>query len=195
MAKCGTTASGGASNVGVVFEWDPANQCLYQHGTGISALPYGANTTIIKQFDGVSGGAANNNEMIVYNNKLYGCLNAAGVNSQGTLFELDPVGNVFTKLVDFNYTTTGGGPLGKLVVNGTKFLGMCTTGGTNGTGSINDPTSQDCKNMIFQSIIITTINPGNGSLVLINTKFYATHTMPVLQTRALCLNMIIQPIW
>ncbi|MBP9097554.1 MAG: T9SS type A sorting domain-containing protein [Ferruginibacter sp.] len=160
------TQQGGVNNYGTLLMVDPT-------------LPYGANTTIIKQFDGVSGGAANNNEMIIYNNKLYGCLNAAGVNSQGTLFELDPVGNIFTKLVDFNYSTTGGGPLGKLVLNGTKFLGLCTTGGTNGTGTVFewDPSlpSTIVKKYDFPvNNYNNPINPGNGSFVLFNSKFYAT---------------------
>lgn len=169
----GTTQQGGGSNLGVVFEWDPAtnaynklyeltgpngwgfynnvtayNNKLYcmshQGGTsGYGALyvidpsmPYGSNTTIIKQFDAASGGTANNNEMIVYNNKLYGCLYNGGSNSAGVLFELNPSGNVYTKLVDFNYTVTGQNPLGKLVLNGTKFLGICSVGGVNGTGTV-----------------------------------------------------------
>jgi uncharacterized repeat protein (TIGR03803 family) len=155
---------GGVNNYGVILMVDPS-------------LPYGSNTTIIKQLDAASGGAANNNEMIVYNNKLYGCLNGGGSNAQGTLFELNPVGNVFTKLVDFNYTSTGAGPQGKLVVNGTKFLGLCSNGGTNGTGTVYEwdpasPTTIVKKYDFLPNTFDNTINPGS-TLALFNSKFYA----------------------
>ncbi|MBL7745983.1 MAG: hypothetical protein JNM19_01035, partial [Chitinophagaceae bacterium] len=84
-----TTVRGGTNDYGTLLMIDPS-------------LPFGSNTTIVKQFDATSGGNGNNNEMIVYNNKLYGCLYTGGTSSQGTLFELDPAGNVFTKLVNFN---------------------------------------------------------------------------------------------
>ncbi|WP_462250967.1 choice-of-anchor tandem repeat GloVer-containing protein [Ferruginibacter sp.] len=159
-----TTQQGGANNFGTLLMIDPL-------------LPYGSNTTIVKNFDGTSGGAANNNEMIVYNNKLYGCLNGGGANSQGTLFELNPVGNVFTKLVDFNYTVTGGGPLGKLVQNGSKFLALCGTGGVNGTGTVYEwdpanPTTVVKKYDFLSNNYDNSINPGS-TLTLFNTKFYA----------------------
>jgi uncharacterized repeat protein (TIGR03803 family) len=155
---------GGANNYGTLLLIDPL-------------LPYGSNTTIIKQLDGTSGGAANNNEMIVYNNKLYGCLNGGGANSQGTLFELDPAGNVFTKLVDFDFTVTGGGPLGKLVQNGSKFIAMCSSGGASGTGTIYEwdpatPTSVVKKYNFLPNNFDNTVNPGS-TLALFNSKFYA----------------------
>lgn len=158
------TQQGGVNNYGTLLMVDPA-------------LPYGSNTTIIKQLDATSGGAANNNEMIVYNSKLYGCLNGGGANSQGTLFELDPAGNIFTKLADFNYTITGGSPLGKLVSNGVKFLGFCSSGGVNGTGTVYewDPASPATivkKYDFGTNNYDRPVNPGS-TLTLFNTKFYA----------------------
>jgi len=155
---------GGANNYGTLLMIDPS-------------LPYGSNTTIIKQFDAASGGAANNNEMIVYNNKLYGCLTAGGNNSGGVLFELDPAGNIFTKLADFNYTPTGDQPLGKLVLNGSKFLGLCSRGGVNGTGTVYEwdpanPTTIVKKYDLLPNNFDNTINPGS-TLTLFNSKFYA----------------------
>ncbi len=158
------TVRGGVNDYGTLLMIDPS-------------LPFGSNTTIIKQLDAASGGNGNNNEMIVYNNKLYGCLYFGGTNGQGTLFELDPTGNVFTKLVDFNYTPRGGSPQGKLVLNGTKFLGMCSVGGTNGTGTVFEwdpanPTTLVKKYDFLPNNFDNTVNPGS-TLTLFNAKFYA----------------------
>lgn len=158
------TVRGGVNDYGTLLMIDPS-------------LPLGSNTTIIRQLDATGGGNANNNEMIVYNNKLYGCLISGGANSQGTLFELNPVGNVFTKLVDFNNTTNGTTPQGKLVLNGTKFLGLCSAGGANGTGTVYEwdpasPTTAVKKYDFLPNNFDNTVNPGS-TLALFNSKFYA----------------------
>jgi uncharacterized repeat protein (TIGR03803 family) len=158
------TQRGGVNDYGTLLMIDPS-------------LPLGSNTTVVKQYDAATGGAANNNEMIVYNNKLYGCLYGGGTNSRGTLFELNPAGNVFTKLVDFNYTTTGGNPLGKLVLNGTKFLGLCSEGGISGTGTVFEwdpatPTTVVKRYDFLPNNFDNTVNPGS-TLALFNSKFYA----------------------
>ncbi|MGG9962082.1 choice-of-anchor tandem repeat GloVer-containing protein [Ferruginibacter sp. SUN106] len=159
---------GAANDAGALYVIDPA-------------LPNGSNTTVIKVFGGASsadGTSVNNNEMIVYNNKLYGTLYYNGAFAGGTLFELNPVGNVFTKLVDFNYTSTGDSPLGKLVANGSKFLGMCSRGGADGKGTIYewDPASPNTvvKKYDFGiSNYDNPINPGS-TFTFFNSKFYAT---------------------
>ena len=157
---------GAANNGGALYAIDPT-------------LPNGSNTTVIKVFDNASGLNPNNNEMIVYNNKLYGCLNQNGANACGTLFELNPTGDVFTKLVDFNFTPTGAGPLAKLVLNGTKFLGFCNTGGINGRGVIFEwdpatPTTVVKKYDFGVDNNDNPIYPGNATFTLFNSKFYAT---------------------
>lgn len=161
---CGTVR-GGASDYGTLLRIDPS-------------LPFGSNTVIIKQLDAASGGNANNNEMIVLNNKLYGCLYGGGVNGHGTLFEIDPqAGNAFNKLVDFNYSLNGANPHGKLVINGSKFLGNCASGGVNGTGTIFewDPASPGtvAKKADFgPNNFDNPVYPG-GTLVSFNSKFYS----------------------
>jgi len=156
---------GATNNYGALYAIDPS-------------LPNGSNTTIIKVFDGTTGGNANNNEMMVYNNKLYGCLYSAGSNNSGTLFQLDPATNIFTKLVDFNYTPTGRGPLGRLVLNGTKFLGMCNDGGANATGTIYEwdpanPTTVVKKYDFGANNFDNPIQPGIA-MFLYNGKYYGT---------------------
>lgn len=158
------TVRGGQNDYGTLLMIDPT-------------LPFGSNTTIVRHLDAAGGGNANNNEMIIHNNKLYGCLYAGGSFGQGTLFELNPVGNVFTKLADFNYTATGDQPLGKLVLNGTKFLGLCSRGGVNGTGTVYEwdpatPTTIVKKYDFLPNNYDNTVNPGS-TLALFNTKFYA----------------------
>ncbi len=210
----GTTAFGGSSDLGMVFEWDPAtntsvklfeltgsngrgfynnvtvyNNKIYcmshqaaDNGYGAlyvidPSLPYGSNTVTIKVFDAVSGGIPNNNEMIVYNNKLYGCLSQGGANSGGSLFELDPASNTFTRLYSFQ-TATGRNPVGKLVLNGTKFLGLCSEGGLNNLGVIYEwdpanPATITKKVDFGPNNYDNTISPAS-TLVLFNSKFYAT---------------------
>ncbi len=155
---------GAANGYGALYVIDPS-------------LPFGSNTTIIKVFDGTSGGSANNNEMIVYNNKLYGCLTQGGANSGGTLFEVDPATNTFTRLANFNYTPTGANPFGKLVQNGSKFLGLCGNGGVNGTGTVYEwdpanPTTVTRKYSFNANNFDNPINPGS-TLAAFGGKFYA----------------------
>ncbi|HEV7782597.1 MAG TPA: choice-of-anchor tandem repeat GloVer-containing protein [Chitinophagaceae bacterium] len=155
---------GAANGYGALYVIDPS-------------LPVGSNTTIIKHFDAASGGTSNNNEMIVHNNKLYGCLHQGGTNSQGSLFELDPATNIFTKLADFNYNVNGANPLGKLVLNGTKFLGLCSSGGINGLGTVYEwdpanPTVIIKKSDFGVNNFDNPCTPGS-TLAFFNTKFYA----------------------
>lgn len=154
---------GAANDAGALYVIDPS-------------LPNGSNTTTIKVFDAASGTTCNNNEMIVYNNKLYGTLINNGGLGQGTLFELNPATNTFTKLVDFNYTNTGGSPIGKLVLNGTKFLGMCNVGGANGQGTIYewDPANPSTVVKKYDFAVSNTNNAVKPicPMVFLNSKFY-----------------------
>jgi uncharacterized repeat protein (TIGR03803 family) len=211
----GLTASGGGSNIGVAFEWDPATNaytklfelngtngwsfygnvtvyngklyCISHQGSANGygaiyaidpALPVGSNTTVVKVLDATTGGTGNNNEMIVYNNKLYGCLYNGGANSRGVLFELDPADNTFTRLVSFNYTPTGGSPLGRLVPYGGKFLGLCSEGGVNGTGTVYEwdpanPTTVTRKANFGVNNFDNPVNP-ISTLAFFGGKFYGT---------------------
>jgi uncharacterized repeat protein (TIGR03803 family) len=162
----GMSYYGGVNNQGVLFVIDPA-------------LANGVNYTVLKEFSYTADGAnASNNEMIVYNNKLYGCLNQGGTGNRGTLFEFNPATTGFTKLVDFDYYITGGNPQGKLVANGTKFLGLCSQGNVaNGTGTVFEwdpanPTTVVKKIEFGPNNFDNIINPGS-TFVLFNSKFYA----------------------
>lgn len=160
----GTTHVGGTNNYGVLFVIDPA-------------LANGANYTVLRHFAIGDGINVSNNEMIVYNNKLYGCLNQGGANFQGSFFEWNPATSQFTRLVDFSYSVNGASPQGKLVANGSKFIGLCSSGGTNGTGTIFEwdpanPTVVTKKQEFNANNFDNTVNPGS-TLTLFNGKFYA----------------------
>lgn len=157
--------AGGTNNYGVLFSLDPA-------------LPNGSNYTQLNVFNHTNGAQPNNNEMMVYNNKLYGCTNDGGINFGGVLFELNPATSVYTKLLDFEYTSTGRNPLGRLVANGSKFLGLCSVGGVNGTGSVFEWDPANPNTVVKKAEFGTNnfnnpINPGS-TFVLFNSKFYAT---------------------
>jgi uncharacterized repeat protein (TIGR03803 family) len=158
-------SQGGTNDYGTILVIDPS-------------LPIGSNTTIIRQLDFAGGFFPGNNEMIVYNNKLYGCLTRGGTADAGVLFEIDPITNTYTKLVNFSSVATGYSPVGKLVLNGTKFLGLCNSGGVNSTGTVFEwdpanPTTVVKKFDFLPSNYDNAVNP-NGTFTLFNSKFYAT---------------------
>ena len=155
---------GAANNSGALYCIDPS-------------LPNGSNTVTLKVFDGTTGATGNNNEMIVYNNKLYGCTFNGGSDA-GVLFELNPATGVYTKLVDFTYTATGRNPLGRLVPNGSKFLGVCNSGGVNGSGTIFEWNPANPNTVVKKADFpvgnfTEPVNP-NTALYQFNSKFYAT---------------------
>ncbi len=93
----GMTTYGGASGVGVIFEWNPATNIYTKKMdfTGINgANPYGSLT--------LSGG------------KFYGMATYGGANGIGVIFEWDPATNTYAKLIDLN-GDNGGLPYGDLV--------------------------------------------------------------------------------
>lgn len=155
---------GAANDAGAIYAIDPA-------------LPNGANTTIVHTFNGASGGNGNNSEMVVYNSKLYGTTMYGGTNGQGVLYEVDPAANTYNKVYDFNYSTVGAYPQGKLVANGGKFLGFCSNGGAAGTGTIFEwdpavPGTAIKKYEFGANNYDNPINPGS-TLAAFNGKFYA----------------------
>lgn len=161
-----TSTRGGTNDFGTLLMIDPA-------------LPIGSNTTIIRHFGFADGAQGGNNEMIVYNNKLYGCMTSYGSNFAGTLFELDPMGNVFTKLAEFTGAGTGSSPQGKLVAYGTKFLGLCSSGGVNNTGTVFewDPANPSVivRKQSFPANNYNDPTNPNGTLTFFNNKFYSTN--------------------
>ncbi|MFI5219830.1 MAG: choice-of-anchor tandem repeat GloVer-containing protein [Bacteroidia bacterium] len=64
------------------------------------------------------------------NGKLYGMTKAGGTYGYGVLFSYDATSGAYTRLLDFNGTTNGGGPQGSLIqASNSKLYGMTTWGG------------------------------------------------------------------
>jgi len=116
----GLTNTGGASNTGVLFEYDITNN-LY---------------TKKVDFTGANGASPRGALMEANNGKLYGMTSAGGTNGVGVIFEYDYVNNIYTKKVDLA-TASGSGPYGALMqaANG-KLYGLTRSGGASSAGVI-----------------------------------------------------------
>ena len=114
----GTTSSGGSNNYGTLFELDPV----------------GNTYTVLKHLDNTNDGGAAYGSLIESGGKFYGMAASGGSYNAGVLFELDPVGNVYTVLKHLDVTNDGGYPYGSLLESGGKLYGMTTSGGSNGSG-------------------------------------------------------------
>lgn len=111
----GTTSLGGSSNLGVLFEYDPATSVYTQK----------------VDLDGFISAAMT----LAPNGKLYGTTHTGGVSGMGVLFEYDPSTNIYTKKVDFNSSSgQRSGPLA--LANNGKLYGTNSNGGSFGSGVI-----------------------------------------------------------
>ncbi len=111
----GMTTKGGSSNLGVIFEFDPA--------TG----------GYVKRFDfsGTADGASPQGGFVLVGGLLYGMTTEGGATGNGILFSYSPGATSITKKFDFN-GTNGSAPIGTLVKSSsTTFLyGVTSAGGT-----------------------------------------------------------------
>ena len=67
---------------------------------------------------------------------LYGLTSNGGANGKGTIFKIMPDGTGFSKLLDFDGTTTGATPEGSLITDGVFLYGMTDNSGASGFGTI-----------------------------------------------------------
>lgn len=114
----GTTNQGGANNVGVLFEFNPAGNTYSVLSTMASTLGANPQAALIQASNG----------------KLYGTTRIGGANNLGTLFEFDPATNIQTKLLDFS-AANGSNPIGAVTqaTNGLLY-GLTSAGGTQSVG-------------------------------------------------------------
>lgn len=116
----GSTSTGGINDVGTLFEWNPVTNEF----------------TKKLDFDFTNTGGSPKAAMVVKDGKLYGSASQGGNNSDGVLFEWDPVTNVFTKKIDLDGMVTGSFPLAPLALLGGTFYGTTAYGGVYGSGVI-----------------------------------------------------------
>ncbi len=113
----GMTLTGGASNSGVIFEYNPATN-IYT-----------------KKIDFIgSNGSAPYGSLVLSGSKFYGMAATGGSASKGVLFEWDPTTNAYT--VKYNFNLNGYSPMGNVTVVGGILYGMTKFGGAGGGGTI-----------------------------------------------------------
>ena len=112
----GTTLSGGSSDYGVLFSFNPANNVF----------------TKLVDFVETNGRNPSGSLMQASDGKLYGTTGYGGVNGMGILFSFDPANNSLTKLHDFD-AIGGSVPTGNLIeASDGKLYGMTNLGATRG---------------------------------------------------------------
>ncbi|MHB8260088.1 MAG: choice-of-anchor tandem repeat GloVer-containing protein [Bacteroidia bacterium] len=117
----GMTQNGGASNNGVLFQYNPATSTYTKkhdfNGTD-GQYPYGS---LMQASDGM----------------LYGMTWQGGASSNGVLFQYNPATNTYTDKIDFAGTTNGRRPEGSLMQASDGMLyGMTSEGGASSNGNI-----------------------------------------------------------
>lgn len=95
----GMTQTGGAYNGGTLFKYNPVTSAF----------------TKVHDFATADGKNPQGSLMQASNGKLYGLTTSGGANNDGVLFEYNISSGAYTKKVDLEYDTKGGGPIGGLI--------------------------------------------------------------------------------
>ena len=152
----GMTYSGGASSVGVLFQYDPAT-----------------NTYTKKlDFDNTNGSNPFGSLVQASDGKLYSMTSGGGSVGAGVMFQYDPATDTFVKKFDFDFTN-GASPVGSLMqADDGKLYGMTSDGGATNDGVIfqYDPTTDSyTKKFDFSSSngifpVNSLVQAGDGKL-------------------------------
>ncbi len=147
----GMTAFGGTNGAGVIFQFNSVTQVFTKKidfsGNLDGSTPYGSLS-------------------VSSNGLLYGMTSGGGANGSGVLFNYDPVGNVYTKKIDFAGTSNGSMPKGNLLQssNGLQY-GLTSTGGLHGKGVLFEYDA--INNTLTKKIDFTTTDGGSAESTLI----------------------------
>jgi uncharacterized repeat protein (TIGR03803 family) len=116
----GTTAKGGASNVGTVFEVAAGSRTISD----------------LAQFDGTNGSEPYGGLVMDSSGNLYGTTSAGGANSDGTVFEVAAGSGTITTLTSFDGTDGALPQAGLIMDSSGNLYGTAAVGGANGDGTI-----------------------------------------------------------
>ncbi|MFN4256238.1 MAG: choice-of-anchor tandem repeat GloVer-containing protein, partial [Saprospiraceae bacterium] len=152
----GMTSYAGGNGVGALFEFNPTGNVF----------------TVKRHFGSAPDGGSPLGSMIASGGKFYGMTNSGGDNGAGTLFEFNPMGNVFTVLWHFNYGTDGASPGGSLLASGGKFYGMTSSGGGNDAGTLFEFNPTGNVFTVLRHFAYATGGYPQGSLLESGGKFY-----------------------
>ena len=118
----GMSYYGGVNDFGILFSFNPQTNVF----------------TKLLDFDGANSGSRPSGSLMqASNGKLYGMTQYGGANNNGVIFEYDIISNTFSKLFDFNGTSTGGLPPCSLMQASNGLLyGVATYGATTNYGTL-----------------------------------------------------------
>jgi uncharacterized repeat protein (TIGR03803 family) len=119
-ALYGTTAYGGSSDSGTVFE-------LNTNGTGY---------TVLKTFTGGIDGGSPHAGLTLSGSVLFGTTYFGGISGFGTVFKLNTNGTGHTVLKNFTRGNDGSEPSGCVTVSDGVLYGMTFQGGSSGSGTV-----------------------------------------------------------
>ncbi|MES2514196.1 MAG: choice-of-anchor tandem repeat GloVer-containing protein, partial [Bacteroidota bacterium] len=110
----------GINYSGVMFQYDPVASTLD------NKIAFG---------EALNGAAPANKLLMASNGMLYGMTSYGGAINKGTLFKYNPGTHVYTKIMEFDYNTTGGIPYSALIETPDGMLyGTTRDGGANNNG-------------------------------------------------------------
>ncbi len=118
----GACSSGGSAGFGTCFSYNLTGLFTVQHNF----------------LGGVMGSYPQGGLILGSDELLYGTSQFGGAHSQGSIFKVNPAGGAFEIIYDINSATADGRyPFGRLVESSDGvFMGTCSEGGTNGTGTV-----------------------------------------------------------
>ena len=117
----GVTYSGGSTDQGVLFQFNPTNNTI----------------TKLKDIKDILTYYPQGGLVLATNGKLYGTTLSGGTKNYGALFEYDIANGTLTKKADFDAAVTGNSPYAKMLqANNGILYGTCFEGGNNGKGTI-----------------------------------------------------------
>ena len=140
-------------------------------GTIFEYVPGATDVQVVIDFEKAPNGAKPQEQLTVGpNGKIYGTTFQKGSKNQGTLFEFDPVTEVFTLLHDFTTDAQGAQLVGPLVIIGDMIYGVASAGGSV-NGSVENGTlysynlTTNTFNVEYTFDNSTGRNPGNGLIL------------------------------